>query len=691
MLPGLMADISGDNIAVAVILLIAAFALPGYVVYYSIKKQKPTLHLVFMSLIFVLLGFTTYTMIIIRSNQDPPMNENRPNDFTELVSYLNRDQYGDFPIFKRRFAPDNQHGIVFSGYTSDLDFFWRYQMNHMMTRYWLWNYAGRESWRQDSGVDISPLNKIGSTAGKIFGIKFSGASGNSLYGIPFLLGLLGIFFHFRKDWKMAAVFMMLFIFMGYLTAFYQNQQQPQPRERDYFYVGAFFIFSIWIAFGIRGIVDIVFAKVKNITYKKAAIFTILILGIAFVPYRMLEANYFAHDRSRNWFPWDYAYNMLQSCAPNAILFTNGDNDTFPLWYMQDVEGVRRDVKITNLSLLNTPWYIHELKHNDPYQAGLVDIGLSDEQIENILPMQWEPQDVTIPLRADQSETEMKDIYQKFNIRDSNVIKSGGLTFRMTNTINIGGVKGIRVQDILVKDIVESNFWKRPIYFAVTCSDDSKIGLNNYLRMEGMALRLVPEKGKGTLQFVNPQVLHNELFDENPAYSKTYKPNFKFRGINDSRIFFDDNHQRMVQNYRNAFISLAVYYLNSHQDSLAVKTLDIMEQKMPVELVEARDGFLFEVGNIYFRAGGLEKYRRIAGKIEHAALKKIEENPSDLQSYYNPYRLLISVYDNLNEYNKLAGVWEKIKAFYPDDPNVKANIEKYKKLAEQQDSISKKKE
>ncbi len=170
--PSILAENSGDSIRAVILLLVITFGLLGYAVYYSVKKNKPTLHLVFMSLIFIMMGFTTYTMIIVRSNQNPPMNENRPNDFSELVSYLNRDQYGDFPIFKRRFSTDPKHSAVFTNYSSDLDFFWRYQMNHMMTRYWLWNYAGRESWNQDSHADISPFNSAGNFFGKAFGISF---------------------------------------------------------------------------------------------------------------------------------------------------------------------------------------------------------------------------------------------------------------------------------------------------------------------------------------------------------------------------------------------------------------------------------------------------------------------------------------------------------------------------------------
>jgi len=184
---------------------------------------------------------------------------------------------------------------------------------------------------------------------------------------------------------------------GYLTAFYQNQQQPQPRERDYFYVGGFFVFSIWIAIAIRALVDIAQAKAKSEALKRGAVIGVLTLGVIFVPIKMFAANYHTHDRSKNWIPWDYSYNLLQSCAPNGVLFTNGDNDTFPVWYLQDVEGVRRDVKIVNLSLLNTPWYIKQMKENDPYKVGTLKIRYSGAQIEEIRPIAWEAQNVSISI------------------------------------------------------------------------------------------------------------------------------------------------------------------------------------------------------------------------------------------------------------------------------------------------------
>ena len=678
-IPGVLADIAGNNDFLGALLFLVLLAIIGYIVYYSTKEKKPALHLISLSLCFILLGFTTFSMIIIRSNDNPPMNENQPDTFTELVTYLNREQYGDFPTFKRRFSSDSMHRPTYENFSSDLDFFWNYQMNHMMTRYWLWNYAGRESWVQDAGVDIAPFNKIGNYFGKILGIRFGGEVKDSLYGIPFLLGLLGIYFHFRKDWKMASVFMVTFILMGYLTAFYQNQQDPQPRERDYFYVGAFFVFSIWIAIAVRELTALISEKLKDSYFKNAGVAGILALGVIFVPINMLKTNYYTHDRSKNWVPWDYSYNLLQSCAPNAVLFTNGDNDTFPLWYLQDVEGVRRDVKIANLSLLNTSWYIKELKNDDPYHVGTLNIRFSDDQIDQLQPMRWTAQNVTISAPKPDSNKTLNDIFQKYEISDSSVMKSGSITWTMKPTLSFGNLKGIRVQDIMVKEIVEANAWQRPIYFAVTVSQDGKIGLDDYLKSDGMATRLVPEKSKGNYDFINPEVIKKQL-QENPGYSKTYKPGFKFRGLNDPNIFFDDNHKRMTQNFRNSFIALAYYYLNHNNKQLAVNVLDEMQNKMPRKVIGMEYPLLYNVANLYYSAGEADKAKKLYAEVETDALKDMEENPTNLTSYYSPYRILLDLYEKEHEYGKLMGIWERIQVYYPNDPGVKANIEKYRQLA-----------
>jgi hypothetical protein len=682
--PAFLAWVAKNDNTMAVFSLALIFAVLGYLVYYSVKKQKPTLNLIGLSALFILIGFTTFAMVIIRANQNPPMNENEPNTFTELVSYLNREQYGDFPTFKRRFTAESHQTGVYTNYSSDFDFFWNYQMHHMMTRYLLWNYAGRESWNQDAGANIAPFNPVGNIFSGILNVRFDGAVKDSLFAIPLLIGLFGIYYHFRRDWKMAAVFMVMFILLGYLTAFYQNQQQPQPRERDYFYVGAFFVFSIWIALGIYGIAQMLFTRLKDVSFRNAAVVAVLAVGFVLVPVKMITANYFTHDRSNNWVPWDYAYNLLQSCAPNAVLFTNGDNDTFPLWYLQDVEKVRRDVKVANLSLLNTSWYIKQLKNNDPYNVGTVRIRFSDEQIERIRPVQWEPMDVTIKVPPPGQGNLPSDLVRSFNIQDSTILNQGEITFRMNNTLTVGNIKAVRIQDLMVKEIIEANNWERPIYFAVTVSEDSKIGTQDYLKMEGMGQRLVPERRSPNSEFLNPVIMKEQLFNEPEGFFVDYQPGFKFRSLNDPSVFLDENHQRMTQNYRNAFLRLSMYHAVRNENAQAIEAMDKMEEVMPRDVVDMDFYVKYQLSDIYSRVGGMEQYNQLSAELEKEAWDRINENPVDA-GMWSPYRVLIDIYENQENHAMSYEIWQRLSQIYPGDPTVRSNMEKYRLLTANPDT------
>ncbi len=646
----IITKIGGSNTTLDVLIFLSIFVILGYVAYWANKTNKQTLNLVTKSLLFTLIGFTTYSMIIIRANQDTPINLNNPKDFPDLVSYLNRAQYGDFPTFQRRYSQEPHQQGIYKNYSSDLDFLWRYQMNHMFNRYLLWNYAGRSSTVQDANFDWT---------------KF--------FYIPFLLGLFGLFYHFRKDWKMASIFLVMFIFLGYLTAFYQNQQQPQPRERDYFYVGAFFVYSLWIALGIRGLLDLVVEQFKDSKLSKIGTYFVLIFGILLVPANMFFSNYFSHDRSRNFIPWDYSYNLLQSVAPNAILFTNGDNDTFPLWYLQDVEGVRRDVRIANLSLLNTDWYIDQLKNTTPFGTPKVKMTLSDRDIKEIGPQRWEPQNISLPVS--------KETFKKFGVTDTSVINSGRIVWKMKNSLQFGTVKAIRAQDITVLSMIMANKFERPIYFAVTVSDDSRIGLNKYMQMEGMAYRLTPKKGPRNTEYINEKIMREDLFNEPSGYSKTYKPGFKFRGLNDSTVFLNENHKRLVQNYRNSFMRLALHYLyTARNKEMVVKTLDEMEKKIPRKIIPIDSRLLHDIASIYREAGDSKEANRMDREIIPYALNRIKNNPRDFQGRYSPYFMLLEIYQNSGEYDKAIDIMRKLQEFAPNDPSIKGKIIELEKMA-----------
>ncbi|KAF0211635.1 MAG: hypothetical protein FD178_3369 [Ignavibacteria bacterium] len=642
--------IGRDSLTLGVVGLFAIIGATIYGIFWTSKNQKLTSNLVLKCLLFGILGVTTYSQILIRANLEPPLNMNSPKTFSELESYLNREQYGDFPIWKRRYTSEPHQQKVYTDYKSDLDFVWTYQINHMFNRYLFWNYIGRESNYQDAGVKWSQF-----------------------LGIPFLVGLFGLYFHFRKDWKMASVFIMMFIFLGYLTAFYQNQQEPQPRERDYFYVGAFFVFSLWIGLGVRGMIELIQEKFAQQNLLKPVIIAFFTLGLIAVPFNMAKGGWFWHDRARNYVPWDYAYNMLQSVAPNAIIFTNGDNDTFPLWYLQDVQGVRRDVRIANLSLLNTPWYVKQLKNTTPFGTEKINISFIDEEIDQLQPVRWEPQEVSMPVSP--------EIIKQFGIKDSATVKDGKLKWTMQPPAQFGDVQAARVQDLVVLDIIAQSEWKRPVYFAVTVSDDSKISLDEYLIMEGMAWRVVPKKNPSKqLEYIDEKIMRAQLMDEPSDYSSSYMPGFKFRGLNDSTIFFDENHERLVQNYRNAFIRLALNYLYTDKNNAkVVETLDKMESKIPRAVIPMDYRIKHDVAKVLFNAGAFKQYEAYAKEVIAAAKEKLALDPRDFNSWYNSYDLLLTHYENLGRYKEALEIVQQLKTYVPNEPSIIQLEERFQKL------------
>jgi hypothetical protein len=628
-------------------LLIAAAA---YGVYWSTKTSHRLIHIACVSFILIVIGYSTYTMVIIRANvPDLPMNENNPSNLARLVSYLNREQYGDAPVLKRRYSNEPMHSPTWQKYSSDMDFLFRYQINHMYVRYLLWNYVGQSGDEQDSGVDWKDT-----------------------LAIPFLLGALGLYYHFKKDWKMGLVFLGTFLIMGVILALYQNQQEPQPRERDYFYVGSFFVFSLWITIGLIAIGDFLRTKLAETkTYTIGLVGTLVLFAVV-VPANLIRINYHSHDRSKNFIAWDYSYNILQSCAPDAIIFTNGDNDTFPLWYLQDVEGVRRDVRIVNLSLVNTPWYVNQLKHYRPHGAKPVPISLTDTQIERLQPAQWDPRQMDLVVS--------REAFEKFGVTDTSVINKGKITFTMNNTLQFGSVKAIKVQDIMVWDIVRTNNWERPVYFAVTVSPDSKIGLDEYLWMDGLAWRLKPVKSPSGELAMHPEIMFANLMAENVVPSKEAQYGYLFRGLSDSTMYFDENVRRLTMNYRFSFIRLALYYeMTAGNQEHGRKVLARMEEVLPRNVIPMDWRLMADVMGIYQRLGDHDGYTKYANEVEKACLDLIAAGNVDMQTYYSPYRVLLDIYDGRQDYRSAMDVLGRLEVRFPNDPGLKQRKEQYQTL------------
>lgn len=613
-----------------------------YGIYYSVKHRLRLLNLAMLSFVFIVIGDSTYTTVIIRSNAETPMNENEPSNLTRLVSYLNREQYGNAPIFPRRYDQESEKVQAMGRYSSDLDFMWRYQVNHMYIRYLLWNYVGPAGDEQDSGV-----------------------SWKDTWGIPFLLGLIGVYFHTRRDWKMAMPFIVMFIVMGVVLALYQNQQEPQPRERDYFYVGSFYVFSLWIALGVYGILELL----HSLPAKKEVLAVALgaVLGVCFagIPLKLLLGNWHDHDRSRNYLAWDYSYNMLQSCAENSIIFTNGDNDTFPLWYLQDVEGVRRDIRVVNLSLVNTPWYIRQLKHDEPYGTPTVPISLTDAQITSIGATQWESRDMELPVPP--------EAYEEFGISDTSVTNLRAIRWRMNPTVQFGNVGALKIQDIMVYDILRSSAWKRPVYFAVTVAPSSKLGLDPFLRMDGLALRLAPAPSPDEDYRISVDILRKNLYDEPEGFSRTPEYGFKWRGLADTTIYYDENQRRLMINYRNSFFRLSYYYADRNDNDRAIATVNRMDQVISQKVFPIDWRLMADLAMFLHRVGETEQFERYAAELEKTCWLLIESGQGDVRTYWNPYRILLDLYEVQGRLSQALNVLSRLSASYPNDPSIQRRI------------------
>ena len=456
-------------------------------------------------------------------------------------------------------------------------------------------------------------------------------------------------------------------------AVYFNMQNPQPRERDYFYVGAFFVFSLWIGIGTLGLVDTIRDAVKSDQLKKYLSMAALSFAVVFVPINMVYTNYKISDRSGDYVAWDYSYNLLQSCEPDAILFTNGDNDTFPLWYLQDVEGVRRDVRIVNLSLVNTSWYISQLKHQEPHGAKKIAISLSDQEIEQIGPMQWEPREMTIPVPADvmKEYEQFSDKPKQTQLKDEVAGKPGEVRFILPNTMSFpqaGGqvIKAIRAQDIMAFDIIRSNNWVRPIYMAVTSTPDSKIGLDRFFRMDGLAMKLIPYAAPSDEGVIDPKILAANLLNEPVVPNLNFQRGYRFRGLNDTTVHYDENVTRLAMNYRNAFMRLALYYINTARDNgNAVATLDSMMVKLPMNVLPMDYRVEFDITNFYHFAGAKERYEAMTKNLESRLLDMVAKPGLEpFTNQYHPFYMLYTMYQNRGRYDKAIEILDRISAAYP---------------------------
>ncbi|HTX17397.1 MAG TPA: DUF2723 domain-containing protein [Bacteroidota bacterium] len=629
-------------IAVAVALPIGAL----YLLWWSYKNKRRILNIAALSFILILLGYSIYAVVFIRSNEHPPINEDDPSTLKQLVMYLSRDQYGDTPLLKRRWSTEPDKVEYFKNYTSDMDYLLQYQINHMYLRYFGWNFIGKLDDWQGAGV------------------KFS-----QLFAIPLLIGLIGFWYHWKIDQKMAFIMTIYFLLTGVVLAIYFNMQQEQPRERDYFFVYSFFGFCLWIGFGTLAIIKFLEEKLEA-NKAKVAGYAAMALVFIFVPTNMLRTTIHPSSRRGHYLAWDYAYNLLQSTEKDAILITNGDNDTFPLWYLQDVEGVRRDVRVICLSLANTDWYIKQLKHEEPFGAKKVPISLTDDQITGIMPVQYDPQTFAIPVTRNAAEG--WDPSNK-DPRGLDIVDT--MKFTMPATLTFGNIKALRVQDILVFDIVRTSNWQRPIYFATTSGDDAKIGLQDHMEVRGLALKLVPRVVHSQWERVDEPVLKQELMTDFTAVSKTPAYPFRWRGLNDPSVHFDENQRRLIMNYRQAFMTYAVYLTDQkHAPAEAVPVLNRMDQVVPRSVFALDYRSKSDIAQLYAIGGDSLRAREYSKEIADELSPDLTGQINEPLNQFNPLIILAQAEEVLGDFDKAISATNRLEEVYGNTPGVSAFVQ-----------------
>jgi len=627
------------GLSFTILTLLGVFVATGF----FIRFKKPIPATLFASLALILVGYSTYTTIFIRAKQNPTINENAPDSIEGAISYLNREQYGDWDIFNRKSTLQRAENAYWKRYTNNPNnpkpaeirsFIWNYQVKEMYLRYFAWQFIGR-------GDMDWPVKNL---KGKLIRYKEGINPTRYLIPLPFILGLLGMGHHFKKDWRRALGILALFIATGLLIILYLNQYDPQPRERDYSYVGSFFAFSIWIGIGITGLLEVIHGFFKKTGSSRAVISATLIALFILMPVNMMAKDFREHNRSGNFVAWDYAYNMLNSCEPDAIIFTNGDNDTFPLWYLQEVMGVRKDIRVVNLSLLNTPWYIRQLRDDPP----TIPIKMDDRSIKNIRPIEWEAKEATMLGPDGASDT---------------------LKWEISPTY---AGQYLRAQDLMVYRIVLDVKWKRPVYFAVTVSPENQLGLDSYLQMEGLVYRVTAVENSDInydrmLQNITQTSNMDKLIitaEDYVAHMATNDGVYRYRNLNNPEVYYNSNIQRLVQNYRSGFLRLAlddVYAADSSKKENAYRILKDMDSYFPSDVLPYNNSDLeLQIARLYNSAGDEKEFRLRLAQIELAKDLSLNTEYYIGQIYLNTledYPSAIRVFNKLHSRPEFADIPE----------------------------------
>ncbi|MBS1952118.1 MAG: putative membrane protein [Cytophagales bacterium] len=662
----------GSGALVFTLLVVGALV---YGVYFTHKKNKPTWNTFLLATTFILIGYGSYALVVIRSNYNTLIDENSPKDIMSFVKYLRREQYGSRPLLTGpyftsrpigyKFGPPSyvkgkdkyeegersidyeydpgettllprawnaEHAATYRSlmgladgqrptFAQDKKYMFNRQIGHMYMRYFMWNFAGRESDIQ--GADwLRPTDWFK----KLPQALAENRGRNNFFMIPFILGLIGMFHQFTKDTKNFAVVGLLFVMTGVAIVVYLNSPPVEPRERDYIYAGSYYSFCLWIGMAVIGLADFFGRFIKN---AKTTAIAATLLGLT-APALMAQQGWDDHNRSDRFFSVDSANNYLESCDPQGVLYTGGDNDTFPLWYAQETEAIRPDTRVLVLSYYNTDWYIEQsarkanqsepIKYTLPLseykQGGLNDyLTYADMKLKSIDAKQYlELLAKRYPQLIDGDRNVVPSKILTIPINKNEVIAKGIIPKGMDSLV-VDEMK-IRVKsntlyksDLAILDLLVTANWDRPIYFNPNSIGQTNIDLRPYAVQVGNVYRILPVR--------NPRKDRDYLVDTEKSLDVMMKK-YRYRGLDNPNVYYNDDYKGFVLNTRSSFNGVAQALIDDGKIDQAKALLSFSLDKMPDKGVRY-DFTASETVALLFQVGEKNKAIEIAKTIGDRAI------------------------------------------------------------------------
>lgn len=711
---------------------------------YTAAKRKHVLNTVILAFVFILIGYSSFFMLVIRSNAKTPIDENSPKDAISLLSYLNREQYGSWPIFhgayynaprtgyeegKNVYIKDFKKGkyvvaevksdiiydsrfttvfprmwsnreashiskykeyikgesitvdgkeIVKPTFGDNLRYFFSYQLGHMYVRYFMWNFVGRQNDIESqgspkkgnwlSGIKFIDNSRLGDQ--DLLPDAYKNHATNKFYFLPLILGFIGVFFHLKRSNKDSWVVFLLFLMTGLAIVIYLNQYPFQPRERDYAYAGSYYAFAIWIGLGVMSLIEITSRLLKN---RKISAIIISALCLFLVPVLMATEGWDDHDRSGKYAAVDFAKNYLNHCDENGVLYTYGDNDTFPLWYVQEVEGIRTDVRVVNYMLSSGYWYVHQLARKAydaeplPFTLNFDQYNKSSNDVVPYFDLNFEGhQELIEVIKFIASENERtKKIFGrvKYNILPTKKIKltvdsaacvDNGIVPREMAHLIVDEIEweinsnSLYKNDLAFLDFLANNNWERPIYFSSPSIAKDVFNVDEYIHLDGVVYKFMPVKASSVVAGLGG-VLVESTFDKLVNKSK-------WGNLNDPKVTIDRESMRNVGMAHNKFVRLTRELVKQNKLNMAVQVVDKCFEAFPPEKFPL-DRFSISMVEAYYKHGSFEKANKYFRKIFNRYAQEFDFNlnyPNGVLIYERDIRDAMSIMQLISQYARAYG-------------------------------------